>query len=129
MSVKILLHYYGDVVRKLFLIAGSIMLLGTPVFNRILPVSELVSIGAIAFLAFSAGFTSPTKKSSALFNVCVSLGAFFVFEYYAITTYMIQSHSDPYRIVLFWVDLTLALIFLFAFYYSVKTLRGFFSSE
>jgi hypothetical protein len=113
-------HYYGDIVRKLFLVGALIMLVTLPFFNERLPVSVIISLAVIVALGFLAGATNPEKRSVATVNMLISIAAILVFEYYAVEVLRANSIRDP----LFWTDQVLALIFLFALYYSTKTLRA-----
>lgn len=117
---KILKHYYGDVVRTLFLAAAVIMLLTLPFLDPRLPVPVSLSILAILIIGIIAGVTNPVKKSTAIVNTGISAIALTVFEYYAVKTYLAASFSN----LMFFVNQILALIFLFAIYYSTKTLRA-----
>lgn len=113
-------HYYGDVVRFLFLLAAVIMLITLPFLNPNLPVPLILSILIILTIGLVAGVTNPLQKSTSVITTGISSIALVVFEYYAVTTYLASSFTN----LLFIVNQTLALIFLFALYYSTKTLRA-----
>lgn len=113
-------HYYGDVVRFLFLLAAVIMLITLPFLNPNLPVPLILSILIILTIGLVAGITNPLQKSTAVITTGISSIALVVFEYYAVTTYLTYSFTS----LLFIVNQILALIFLFALYYSTKTLRA-----
>jgi len=113
-------HYYGDTVRRLFVLGGLIMILTLPFFTNLLPVPLFISILAIVVVAIVAGATNPLQKSVAWFNLVTAAVAFLVFEYYAVDAYMMYSADS----VLFFTNQILALIFFFAVYFSTKTLRG-----
>ena len=117
---KLTLHYYGDLVRFLFLLGAVIMLLTLPVLNNLLPVPTLVSILIILALALFAGFTNPRLKSTGIINAGVAIAGFIVFEYYAIVAYVTFTKFTLF----FATNQILAIIFLVASYYTVKTLRG-----
>lgn len=102
-------HYYGDIVRKLFLAAGVIMLVSLP---------ATISLLAVLAVTIVAGLTNPRQMWVMWLNAAVSLAGIVAFEYHAI----LSSGTDPAW--LFVVDQVLALLFFFALYYSIKTLRG-----
>ena len=111
-------HYYGDIVRKLFLLGGLIMLLALPFFNQFLPVPAFVSMLAVLVIGVIAGFTNPLQRWVMLIDIIVSLIGLAAFEYHAISQY------NDIPILLFGIDQLLAIIFFFALYFSTKTLRG-----
>lgn len=112
-------HYYGDMVRRLFILASIVMLIMLPVLKDTISVPLLVSVLIVIVIAFFAGLTNPLQKSAAFFNMLISAGGLVFFEYQAVLSYV------PEKITyLFGTNQILALIFFFALYYSVKTLRG-----
>ena len=113
-------HYYGDIVRKLF-IAGSIVMMGAlPFFLDEVREPLIVSITAILIVSVAAGLTSPRYSLSPLIDVCVAASAVIVFEWYAINTYRTEGHITLF----FLLNQGLAMIFLVALYHAVKTLRA-----
>lgn len=119
--MKPMYHYYGDAIRILFLVAGVIMILTLPFFKNLIPMPVFFSVLALVIIATAAGLTSPTKRGVMILNVFVSLVAFSIFEYYAITQY---GTVDP---IFFFSNQALAIVFFFTLYYSTKTLRGHFA--
>ena len=117
------LHYYGDVVRKLFIAASIIMIVTLPFLTNRLPVPAFVSIIIIVLLSLAAGFLAPRNKLFISLNLLISIGAVLVFEYYAVDAYRTYSLTD----MLFAVNQVLAMIFLFASYYASKTTRSLFN--
>ena len=113
-------HYYGDIVLFCFLLSAGVMLISLSFLYGRLPVPIYFSIFAILAIGIFAGFTNPLQKSTAVINFFISVVALFVFEYNAVKSYITFSISD----LLFIVNQILALIFLFALYYSAKTLRA-----
>ena len=111
-------HYYGDAVRKLFLAAGVIMLVALPFFNQLLPVSVTTSLLAVLVISVVAGLTNPMQRWVMVLDVLLSLAAALVFEYHGIVGYT----TSP--LFLFLTNQALAIIFFFALYLSVKTLRS-----
>ncbi len=111
-------HYYGDLVRKFFLTAAGIMVIGLPFILPFLPWPTLYSIVAIIVLGVLAGLTSPRQTWVIAVNTGVSIIAFLMFESYAIRFYNL---NESYFFVM---NQLLALIFLASTYYSTKTWRG-----
>lgn len=116
------LHYYGDTVRDFFIFGALIMLVTLPFVVDRLPVPLFVAILLVTLIVFFAGVTNPRQLWSAVIDVAVSLFASFIFEYYAVTTYIEHSWNDGFV----WINEMLAIIFFIAFYFAVKTVRGFF---
>ncbi len=115
-----ILHYYGDQVRVLLFIAGFIMLISLPFFKDLIPQPINFSIVAIVIVSFLAGLTNPKQVWTIYLDLVASLIGFLVFEYYAIT------NSGNLLNGFFVINQTLALLLLAAFYFSTKSLRGFY---
>ena len=56
---KIMPHYYGGVVRTLFMVAAIIMLVTLPMFDELLSIPTFFSICSILILGLVAGLTNP----------------------------------------------------------------------
>lgn len=111
-------HYYGDIVRKLFLAAGVVILLVLPFAAEQVPWPAVVLLLVVLAATVVAGLTNPKQMWVMWLNVVMALIGMLAFEGHAI----IRSGSDAVWIFVF--DQGLALLFFFALYYSVKTLRG-----
>jgi hypothetical protein len=116
-------HYYGDTVRRLFVVASVIMILALPFLTDRLPVPTIISILVIVLLTVTAGFLAPRNRWVISLDLLVSIGAVITFEYYAVQTYRDYSFAD----MLFIGNQVLAILFLFASYYSSKTMRSLFN--
>jgi ABC-type transport system involved in cytochrome c biogenesis permease subunit len=110
-------HYYGDIVRKLFLAIGFIMLVSFPFFRERIDVPLYFSLGAIITLDIFAAATSPRMKWVAYTESIVALFGCIIFEYLAVRDISV---IDP----LFWINQVIAVLFFFALYYAVKTARS-----
>jgi hypothetical protein len=106
-------------VRKLFILTGVVILIMLPVLQSALSIPLLATILAVIIIAFFAGLTNPLQKSVAFFNMLISATGLVLFEYQAVLSYVPETITP-----LFGTNQILALIFFFALYYSVKTLRG-----
>lgn len=115
-----MMHYYGNLVRRFFLIGAVIMLLTLPFLNPLLPVPLFYSLLAIIVLSLVAGLTSPVKTWAIFLDELIAVTAVLIFEYYAVGYYVQYSWESS----LFIVNQLLAFDFLFALYYNTKTLRA-----
>lgn len=112
-------HYYGDIVRRLFIASAFIMAATLPFFSANIEQPILMSIMGILVLGVAAGLTSPSYASSAIINVLIAIVSVAVFEGYAVVEYKLHGAN-----IFFIANQTMALIFLSALYYGVKTIRG-----
>lgn len=111
-------HYYGYFVRRLFLTGGILILVALPFNNDILPIGIPTTTFLVVILILFAALTNHFQKWVAVVNVGTSIFAVLAFEYFAVSEYSSVNQS------LFIVRQVLAIIFLFALYYSGKTLRA-----
>lgn len=117
-------HYYGDIVRNIFIVAGIIMVVMLPFFSSLIKVPITLSIVAILALAIFAGFLNPKQLWIIVSNSIISIVACAVFEYYAVTSYLNLDPSVSLNVRFFWVNQFLAILFFVAIYLSVKSFRG-----
>lgn len=117
-------HYYGDITRKLFLVAGLIMLIMYPVFSSMIELPFYASMFATVIVAFLAGLQNPRQRIITIFNTVVAVLGCLMFEYEAVKFYLETAPATSYDWLFFIINQGLALIFFFAIYYSSKTLRG-----
>lgn len=116
-------HYHGDLVRQLLLSAGALIIIAVPMVSQLsLFTTPFELIGAV-ILIICAGMTSPLRIFPLVCDVVVSGVGLVLYEPLAISAYR---SGD---LVLFVVYEALALIFLFAFYFSIKTVRGMFAKR
>lgn len=113
-------HYYGDLIRKLFLISAVFMLIMLTFMNNFLEVPVYVSILAAIGVSVFAGLTNPKQAWVAVFNLIIAILGTAIFEYQAVQGY--TSYSFLHRT--FWANQILALLFIVALYYTTKTVRG-----
>lgn len=111
-------HYYGDVVRQLFVAGAVVMLVGAPFYTEALRVQfPFILCGAIVFVALAA-LTNPHNKTVVIADAIAAGVAVFVYETWALFQYAESS----------WIEFILreviALNFITAFYFSMKTLRA-----
>ncbi len=113
-------HYYGDTVRQLFLAGGIIILVAMPFYNNIIPADPILVTVLVVILALAAAITTIEKVWIMLINSIISAMFVVMFETYSVIYYVNDGT------VLLLIRQAIALIFLFALYYSVKTLRAMF---
>lgn len=111
-------HYYGDPVRQLFLAAAALSVIAAPFFPNILPFNTAQNVLFIVILVVAAALTNPRKRWTAFVDATIAAYGVIVTESIAIEEF--GSSSWP----LFFARELLAIAFLFALYYSVKTIRA-----
>lgn len=111
-------HYYGDIVRRLFLVSGAVILIALPINNEVLPVHISITTALVIVMIIFAAITNPFQKWVAVVNVWMSGFAVLLFEFLAVVGY-----ADD-EMQLFMIRQILSLLFFFALYYSSKTLRA-----
>lgn len=112
-------HYYGDEVRRLFLVGSIIMLVALVRYPDIFPGVPVSAIVALILLSvFLAGLTNPQSRLSILLDLIVSGGAFLYVEYAAV----IRFQEDP--LFLSVIREAIAVAFIVAFYFASKSFRG-----
>lgn len=114
-------HYYGDTVRSLFLIAAIIIFLMVPFGGSSEPKLAILLIASSIILTLFAGLTNPKTKAVAVIDSVISALGCFIFESLAISAYRASSLMTD---TAFFVLQVLAIIFLLALYFSIKTVRG-----
>jgi len=114
------MHYYGDTVRVFFVFGALVMIASLPFVAQHIAIPFLVSIVGILIVGVAAGITSPVLRWSSVINVFISFYAALEFEWYAVHWYMMHGAYNLF----FFVNQLLAVNFLLALYFSVKTFRG-----
>lgn len=117
-------HYYGDLVRTMFIIAAIVMLVSFPFFSELIAIPTLISPAVIIALAVVAGLMNPRQKWVLIFNAVVSVIAFLILEYHAYYAFTQLDRAVSLNVAFFWVSQVLSVFFFFASYLSVKTVRG-----
>jgi hypothetical protein len=115
---KLITHYYGDRVRRIFLAIAVVLLVGLPFVQEKLTIPVMAAIVMVLVLDYLAALMTPKQKWVSWANALVSTVALVVFEYLAVKAY--ANHNTVY----FVTNQFLALMFLFAIYLNTKTLRA-----
>lgn len=110
-------HYYGDYVRQIFVVTGAAMLLLAPLLVNRAPGILPFQIGGAIVLVVLAALTNPKKLWVLMADSLAAGIGVVVFESLAIAAY--AAGSWFYFIALEIVTIA----FLFALYFSLKTVR------
>lgn len=113
-------HYHGDTVRILFLVGGVIILATLPFYKNLLPIGAGFLTVFVVLLALGAAIVNPFQRWIVFVNLIIAIVAVILFEYVAAIGY----GTDPAALSI--IRQILAIVFLFALYYSGKTLRAMF---
>lgn len=111
-------HYYGDVVRALLLGGAALMLIASPLYATSLRTEFPFEVLGAFFAVCFAALTNPRSLWVMVGDaVLAGIGAL-IFSAWGLIGY------DTINPVAFVLRLAIAVICLFAFYYSVKTIRA-----
>ena len=116
-------HYHGDTVRILFLIGGIIILASLPFFKNLLQIGTGFLPVFVILLVLGGAIVNPFQRLIVTINLIISATAVILFEHAAI----IGFGEDPFLLSV--VRQVLAIVFLFALYYSGRTLRAMFMHQ
>jgi len=112
-------HYYGDSVRQLLLGASALMIITSPLYtNTLRREFPLIVIAALMSVALSA-VINPRDRWVPIATALVSGIGMVSYAMWGMFQY---DNITPLAFVL---RMAIAVIFLFAFYFSMKTLRAF----
>lgn len=111
-------HYYGDHVRRLFLLVAALLIITIPVFDGLFPLTIPARVLMVLLLALLAGITTPHSKGVLFMDALVAALGVFVLELIAIREYA------QTEVALFLAREAVILMLLFAFYFSVKSYRA-----
>jgi hypothetical protein len=116
-------HYHGDTVRTLFLIGGIAILATLPFFKNLIQTGTGLLPVFVVLLALGAAIVNPFQRWITALNLIISAAAVVLFEYAAV----IGFSEDIFLLSV--IRQVLAVIFLFALYYSGRTLRAMFMNQ
>ncbi len=118
---KKIVRYFGNQVSRLLLVASLLIIVTHPFFKSSLSSTFLpITLLSVVILVFLAGFTSSKYKWVMFVDAGASAVGFVVFSYQAILAY--NDGSTNYAFFL--INLVISILFLFAFYFGVKTIKG-----
>ena len=111
-------HYYGDYVRQIFMLCAAVMLVFSPFLARdniaILP----FEIGGALLIAILGAFTNPARQLSMLADAVAAGVGIVTYELLALDAF------SSGATIAFIEREALAVAFLFALYFSLKTIRN-----
>lgn len=111
-------HYYGDFVRDFLLGAAVVMLFAAPFYgDNVRAEFPFEVIGALVLVCLAA-LTNPWKKSVLTADAVAASVGMIVYQVWALNGYGTASYTA------FVFREAISIIFLFAFYFSVKTVRA-----
>ncbi len=110
-------HYYGDVVRAIFVGAAVVIGVFAPMSGSV-GFSVAIAAPIVLVLIALAGFTNPHSKVVMVLDTVAAVVCFMFTETFAVVAY--NSH-DLFSFVVLEV---LSVVLLFALYFSAKTLRA-----
>ena len=112
-------HYYGDTVRQLFIGGAALMLVAAPFYAEALRTEFPFEIAGALVLVALAALANPHQRIIFMAGaVAAGVGAV-IYQTWALFTY---SESTWMQFVL---REAIAVIFLVAFYFNMKTVRAF----
>lgn len=110
-------HYYGDIVRALFVSAAVLILLSQVMGSAFL--TPAASLMAAIVLVIAAGLANPVQATIQWVNSAIAAVGLMVSGNLVLSRYEAGELFTDGIIVLL-----ISIIFLVALYYSVRTLRG-----
>lgn len=117
--IKTTKHYYGNLVRLIFIVGAVWMIIGLPTMTRVLDIPIGISIIGIMILVVAAGFTNPAQESSLKINSGVSIIYTMIFAYLA---WYMYTHNIGGGFM--FANQVGAIAFLAASYFAIKSWRG-----
>ncbi len=111
-------HYYGDYVRQIFMLCGAAMLIFSPFLAASLPAALPFEIGGALIVAFLGALTNPARQISMVADAIVAGIGVVTYELLALNAF------SSGAMIGFVEREALAIAFLFAMYFSIKTLRN-----
>ena len=112
-------HYYGNLVRLIFIVGAVWMLIGLPTMTRVLNIPIGISIVGVIILVIAAGFTNPAQESSLRMNSIIAVIYTIIFAYLA---WYMYNHAVPGGFL--FANQVAAIAFLAASYFAIKSWRG-----
>ena len=111
-------HYYGDYVRQIFMLCGAAMLIFSPFLAASFPGALPFEIGGALLVAILGALTNPAKQISMLAEAIVAGVGVVTYELLALNSF------SSGAMIAFIEREALAVAFLFALYFSLKTIRN-----
>jgi len=116
-------NYYGDYVRQIFMGCGALMLVLAPFLAASFPGILPFEIGGAIIIVILGALTNPTNELSSFANAVAAGVGVVIYEMLALSLFFDQSY------LAFVVREFLAVAFLIALYFSLKTFRNMLSDR
>ncbi len=116
-------NYYGDYVRQIFMGCGAIMLVLAPFLASSFPAILPFEIGGAIIIVILGALTNPENQLSSLANSIAAGVGVVIYEMLALSLFFQESY------LAFVVREFLAIAFLLALYFSLKTFRNMLSDR
>jgi hypothetical protein len=111
-------HYYGDVARQIMLGAVALMMFAAPFYSDSLSVQFPFEVASGLCIVAFAALTNPVNKGILLVDTLLNGALAAIFGMWALSGY------GTANLLAFVLRDCLAIFFIFAFYFSLKTLRA-----
>ncbi len=111
-------HYYGDVVRWLFMTAAAVILLTHPFYANMLRIELPFTLAGAVILVALAALTNPHNKGVIAADVIAAGVGMVIYQGWALSQY------DSSTILEFALRQVVAVLFMASLYFSLKTLRA-----
>lgn len=111
-------HYYGDYVRQIFMGCAAIMLVFSPFVSSDFPMALPFEIGGAIVIAILGALTNPKRQISMIANAIAAGIGVVVYELLALNAFYAG------QMIAFIEREAIAIAFLFALYFSLKTFRN-----
>lgn len=111
-------HYWGDAVRQLLVVGAVVILLGSPFYVGVFGSGLVLNIIAVLVIVAFAALTNPLKRWIIMADAVIAGVGVVLFGSWAVASYGVED------ILTTVASAGLALVFLSAFYFSIKTLRS-----
>jgi len=115
-------HYHGDSVRVLFFISAIVLIVAQSTGAE-LPLSTFPTVVLAVVLVVVAGVTNPAQSGIHWLNALIAIAGTLLFGTSAIDHY--RAGSSIFDSSFAYIE-ALALLFLVALYFTVRTIRGFY---
>jgi hypothetical protein len=112
-------HYYGDAVRQFFIVLAILILLGAPWYGSSLRIELPFEVIGALILVTLAALVNPHQKSIMVANAVVAGVGAVVYQMWALFGW------EDGTVIQFVLREGIAILFLAAFYFSMKTVRAF----
>ncbi|HEC32815.1 MAG TPA: hypothetical protein ENI63_00965 [Candidatus Kaiserbacteria bacterium] len=116
-------HYHGDTIQILFLIGGIIILATLPFFKNLLQIGTGFLPVFVVLFVLGGAIVNPFQRWIIIVDLIIAAVAVILFEYAAV----IGFGKDIFFLSI--IRQVLAIMFLFALYYSGRTLRAMFMNQ